>query len=275
MADDIFDDNEDLEEDLDDSVAGTDDSDDDSDGDFEGDFDDDEAQTTARVSKDLVRLTRSSRARRGKALRGGSDTLQSGDLQSGGLESDTFQSNALVGQLLIATPEMRDSNFDRAVIYLCEFSREGAMGLIINRPAPRLNFSEILRQLGIESDDTAPPIRVQTGGPVGSGHGFVLHSDDYFKESTLRLPDGVALTGTMDILRAISSGDGPRKSFLALGYAGWGAGQLDAELAQNAWLTADCDEDLLFNAALETRWSGALSRIGIRAGRLAPFSGTA
>ena len=153
---------------------------------------------------------------------------------------------------MIATPEMQDSNFARAVIYLCEFSREGAMGLIINRPAPRLNFSEILRQLGIDSDENAPPIRVQMGGPVGSGHGFVLHSDDYFKESTLRLPDGVALTGTMDILRAISSGDGPRKSFLALGYAGWGAGQLDAELAQNAWLTADCDEELLFNAALET-----------------------
>ncbi len=240
--DDIFDDDEVAEDD-------------------EGDFADEE-QNQARVSEDLVRLTRSSRARSPRLARSLSDGIPD-------------RGEDLVGRLLIATPEMQDSNFARAVIYLCEFSREGAMGLIINRPAPRLNFSEILRQLGIDSDENAPPIRVQMGGPVGSGHGFVLHSDDYFKESTLRLPDGVALTGTMDILRAISSGDGPRKSFLALGYAGWGAGQLDAELAQNAWLTADCDEELLFNAALETRWSGALSRIGIRAGRLSPFSGTA
>ena len=227
----------------------------------------------SRVSEDLVRLTRTLKARQGRT-RQGKDKAQKDFASAKMFEESPFE-ESLVGRLLIATPEMQDSNFSRAVIYLCEFSREGAMGLVINRPAPRLNFSEILRQLGIEANADSVAIRVQTGGPVGSGHGFVLHSDDYFKESTLRLPDGVALTGTMDILRAISNGAGPRKSFLALGYAGWGAGQLDAELAQNAWLTARCDEDLLFNEALETRWSGALARIGVRAGRLAPFSGRA
>ncbi|MGR4000976.1 MAG: YqgE/AlgH family protein [Alphaproteobacteria bacterium] len=183
--------------------------------------------------------------------------------------------DGLVGRLLIAMPSMRDENFHRSVICVCNYSREGAMGLVINRASQRMPFPVILEQLGIESGDSMREIRVQSGGPVGTGRGFVLHSDEYVRDSTVRLSRGVALTNTVDILRLISRGEGPARSFLALGYAGWGAGQLDSELASNAWLVTDSDPELLFEAALEERWTRAIRSLGVDPWRMSQFSGNA
>ncbi|MDA8001828.1 MAG: YqgE/AlgH family protein [Alphaproteobacteria bacterium] len=181
----------------------------------------------------------------------------------------------LVGRLLVAMPEMRDEHFRRAVICVCDHSSEGAMGLVINRASRRMSFPVILEQLGIEACERTREIRVQSGGPVGTGRGFVLHSDEYVRDSTVRLSRGVALTNTVDILRLISRGEGPERSFLALGYAGWGAGQLDGELASNSWLVIDSDPELLFGVALEDRWSAAIRSLGVDPRFVSQFSGRA
>jgi len=169
----------------------------------------------------------------------------------------------LAGQLLIAMPQMQDPRFSRAVVYLCAHSAEGAMGLVVNRLFDGITFSELLKQLGIESTPTCDQIRVHLGGPVEGGRGFVLHSTDYLHESSMVVEQGVALSATVDVLRAIAGGEGPRNSLLALGYAGWSAGQLDAEIRENAWLNVPADDLLLFGRDLDHKWEKAMNKLGV------------
>jgi putative transcriptional regulator len=173
-------------------------------------------------------------------------------------------SDSLKGQLLIAMPGMEDPRFERSVIYVCAHSESGAMGLVINKPADNITFPELMDQLGIDSTGGYEDIRVHFGGPVETSRGFVLHSADYhLSEATMKVSPHVGLTATVDILRALVGGHGPRHSLLALGYSGWGSGQLEAELRHNGWLHCPADEDLLFNVRLSDKWNAAMARIGI------------
>lgn len=169
----------------------------------------------------------------------------------------------LAGHLLVAMPGMPDPRFAKAVIYMCAHNDEGAMGLVINRAMADFTFPDLLKQLGITVAADMPSISVQFGGPVEQGRGFVLHSSDYVHESTLVVDADVALTATVDILKAIARGKGPSHSLLALGYAGWGPGQLDAEILQNGWLSVKADPGIVFNANLGAKWQQALSKLGI------------
>ena len=189
----------------------------------------------------------------------------------------------LTGQLLIAMPTMPDIRFARSVVYLCAHSEEGAMGLVVNQAFDAIDFPGLLKQLGIETEDSDhaknhvqdQAIRVQFGGPVEQGRGFVLHSADYVQESTMVVDDQVALTATVDILQSIATGKGPSKRLLALGYAGWGPGQLDDEILKNGWLTVESDPALLFNTDLDGKWEKALDKIGIRPEMLSDTAGHA
>jgi putative transcriptional regulator len=178
----------------------------------------------------------------------------------------------LAGQLLVAMPQMADSRFERSVIYMCAHSKDGALGLVVNRPFRRLTFPALLDQLDIESGPDTRPIRVLAGGPVEEGRGFVLHSDDYVREDTLKVEHGFALTATIEILKALAKGEGPQRSLLALGYSGWGPGQLEREISDNGWLNVPADAGLVFDDALDTKWERALAKL-----RLTPtsLSGTA
>lgn len=172
-------------------------------------------------------------------------------------------SGYLAGQMLIAMPQMRDPRFARSVVYVCAHSAEGAMGLVVNRLFEALTFSDLLEQLGIDPTPRCAQIRIHFGGPVESGRGFVLHSTDYVADSTLVVDDDVALTATIDVLKAMSEGTGPRQSMLALGYAGWSPGQLDQEILENVWLNVPPDADLLFGQELDSKWERAIGKLGI------------
>jgi putative transcriptional regulator len=166
------------------------------------------------------------------------------------------------GHLLAAMPGMPDPRFARTVIYMCAHTKDGAMGLVINKPFTQLSFPDLLDQLGIKAPPRAKAIRLRSGGPVESGRGFVLHSDDYMHEGTMPVLEGIALTATVDILKAMAEGGGPRRSLLALGYANWGPGQLENELTGNGWLTVPVDDDIVFDAELGTKWERALVKAG-------------
>ncbi|RAI45535.1 YqgE/AlgH family protein [Rhodoplanes roseus] len=189
----------------------------------------------------------------------------------------------LDGQMLIAMPSMRDERFARSLIYVCAHSSEGAMGIIVNQPAPNINFADLLVQLEvIPASDLIilPPragsVKVLRGGPVETGRGFVLHSADFFIEnSTLPIDDGICLTATLDILKAIARGDGPDSAVLALGYAGWAPGQLETEIQANGWLHCTADPDLIFGADTDRKYERALEKIGIHPGMLSSESGHA
>jgi putative transcriptional regulator len=193
------------------------------------------------------------------------------------------ENNYLDGQLLIAMPVMGDPRFERSVIYLCAHSSEGAMGIIVNRPAGSIDFPELLVQLDIikESDQIKLPgnaesMKVLKGGPVETGRGFVLHSSDFFiKDATLRIDDGICLTATVDILKAIANGAGPKHAILALGYAGWAPGQLENEIQGNGWLHCDADADLVFGDDVDEKYGRALRKIGIDPGMLSGEAGHA
>jgi len=181
----------------------------------------------------------------------------------------------LAGQLLIAMPGIGDPRFDKTVIYLCAHSEEGAMGLVVNREFDDLTFPDLLEQLNIEPAPHLSPIMVQFGGPVESGRGFVLHTQDYMHDGSLAVDDTIALTATVDILRAIAEGEGPEQHMLALGYAGWGPGQLDAEIRANGWLHVEADERLVFDADLDAKWEMAMGKIGIDPRMLSDSAGHA
>ncbi|NVJ69981.1 MAG: YqgE/AlgH family protein, partial [Alphaproteobacteria bacterium] len=153
-------------------------------------------------------------------------------------------STYLDSKLLLAMPNMNDPRFDRSVIYVCSHDESGAMGLVINQPFKSLTFPDLLEQLEIETTDPVPQLSIHTGGPVEPGRGFVLHSADYVQESTLVVSETLALTATVDILTALAQGKGPINHLLALGYAGWGSGQLEQEIQENAWLTAEADDEI-------------------------------
>jgi len=169
----------------------------------------------------------------------------------------------LTGQFLVAMPTMGDPRFERTVIYMCAHSADGAMGLVVNRVASEIDFPELLNQLEIETDGIKKSIPVLTGGPVEAGRGFVLHSMDYSQDSTLKVTDEVGLTATVDILRAIAEGEGPEKSLLTLGYAGWSSGQLDNEIQANGWLNVSSDTSILFDEDLNSKWDRAVRKVGV------------
>jgi putative transcriptional regulator len=177
--------------------------------------------------------------------------------------SDARKGGYLEGQLLLATPSIGDDRFARAVIYMCAHDRDHALGLVINRRLNSITFPQLLGQLEIKVNKPVKDIVVHSGGPVEEGRGFVLHSADYVQESTLIISETVALTATVDILRAIAVGEGPAHSLLALGYAGWGAGQLEREIQMNGWLHTEADDELVFHTELSQKWSRAMSKMGV------------
>ena len=181
----------------------------------------------------------------------------------------------LTGQLLVAMPQMRDPRFARSVIYMCAHSADCAMGLVVNRRVGSITFDDLLQQLNIGPNKRNDEIRIHFGGPVEQGRGFVLHSSDYLQSGSLRVDDQVALTATLDILKEMAAGGGPRRSLLALGYAGWGPGQLDAEIQANGWLSVSSDEALVFDADLDHKWERAIGKIGIDFSKLSGEAGHA
>jgi putative transcriptional regulator len=169
----------------------------------------------------------------------------------------------LTGQFLIAMPGMPDDRFQQTLIYVCAHGPEGAMGLVVNKLMDAISFPDLLEQLEITVPPEGEGIEVLFGGPVETGRGFVLHSPDYVHDGTMVVNDDVALTATVDVLKAIAGGDGPRQSLLALGYAGWGPGQLDDEIKDNGWLSVDADTELLFDTSVDSKWQGAMKKLGI------------
>ncbi len=199
------------------------------------------------------------------------------------MPSRTSEEGYLDGQLLVAMPVMSDPRFARSVIYLCAHSEDGAMGLVINQRAPHISFPDLLDRLGIVTSDAAAnltdavnSLSIHVGGPVETSRGFVLHSSDYFvNESTLPIEDGVCLTATIDILKAIATGHGPNRAILALGYAGWSPGQLESEIQANGWLNCPADLDLIFDPNIDSKYTRALAKIGVDPSHLVNDAGHA
>ncbi len=186
----------------------------------------------------------------------------------------------LTGRLLIATPEMGDPRFKSAVIYICSHDSSGAMGIVINKQVIKaggaLQLSDMLSNIGIEGDVRVANTPVLEGGPVDIDRGFVLHSADYFKtETSLKLSDTLSLTSTKDVLEALVKDGAPKKAMLAVGYSGWGAGQIERELQDNAWIVADTDEAIIFDTDLGGKWVKALASLGIRPEMLSRTGGSA
>ena len=184
---------------------------------------------------------------------------------------------SLTGQLLVSMPQMCDPFFARSLVYLCAYSKEtGAMGLIVNKTVDSLTIDELYAHLNIEPVmHSNRPQPVHFGGPVAPGNGFVLHSPDYREEETLCIDDAFAMTATVDILRARGKGGGPRHCLVALGYAGWGPGQLDAEIQANGWLVVAADTHLVFDDEDSSKWQRALAKLGVSPEMLSGDSGRA
>ena len=174
-------------------------------------------------------------------------------------KADTY----FTGQLLIAMPGMRDEQFYKTVIYICAHTDEGAMGLVLNQIIKGLSFPNLLEQLGIEETVNKGSVPIHFGGPVEAGRGFVLHSNEYRQDATLEVNDGIALTATVDVLKAIARDRGPKKSLLALGYAGWAPGQLEEEIRSNGWLQSPADKELIFGEDQATKWERSIEKIGV------------
>jgi len=167
------------------------------------------------------------------------------------------------GMMLIAMPAMADSRFAKSVVYICSHSEEGAMGIVVNQAIDQLRLPAVLEQLGIEGRGHPDDQPVHVGGPVESNRGFVLHSAEYRLDSTLVIDEAFALTATVEILRAIAEGNGPNRLVLALGYAGWAPGQLDAEIRDNGWLLAPGDADIVFDPDDDNKWNRALAKLKV------------
>jgi len=182
----------------------------------------------------------------------------------------------LEGKLLIALPGMTDERFAQTVIYMCAHSAKGAMGIVINKPIPGLSFAEVLKQLQIETKPLIGEFPILYGGPVETGRGFVLHSGDYEgSDSTLPVSEDISLTATLDILRALAEGRGPKQALFALGYAGWAPGQVETEFQRNGWLHCKADPSLVFGVDPEAKWRTALQRLGIGPSGLVADAGRA
>jgi putative transcriptional regulator len=184
--------------------------------------------------------------------------------------------NFLEGKLLIALPGMADPRFEKSVIFMCAHSLDGAMGIMINRAVEGLRFRELMDRLQLDTAPEARDMPVLYGGPVETGRGFVLHSGDYESaDSTLPVSEDISLTATVEILRAMGEGKGPRKALFALGYAGWGPGQIEDEIRANGWIHCDTDSGLLFDVDLGAKWSNALRKLGIEVSGLSAHTGQA
>ncbi len=198
-----------------------------------------------------------------------------------------IKASYLDGQLLLAMPGMTDPRFDHSVIYICSHSAEGAMGLVVNSAAANIDFPGLLEQLDVDHDpdlligaDDASghcdhEIILHAGGPVEVGRGFILHSADYIQDSTLVISQTVALTATVDILAAIANGEGPKDFIIALGYTGWGKGQLEEEIGRNSWLNIEPDDQLLFRTDLDLKWPRAMAKLGVDISMLSSHTGNA
>jgi putative transcriptional regulator len=191
--------------------------------------------------------------------------------------STSANSIELTGKLLIAMPQMTDSRFANSVVFLCQHSADGAMGLIINKPMPEVSFAEMLAQLEIDGSESAPNMPICYGGPVGSRRGFVLHSAEYegWRKDGLKVNQSFAMTATLDVLEDIANRRGPEQALMTLGYAGWGAGQLESEIQHNGWLTTDATEDLVFDRQMEQKWQAALATLGVNPVMLSTEAGNA
>jgi len=180
------------------------------------------------------------------------------------------------GQLLLALPGIGDPRFDRVVVAMCLHDEAGAMGITINQPHPSVHLGDVLRELGLTA--STPQVRdapIYVGGPVEPGRGFVLHSADYSSAATVDIGGHWSMTGTRDILQALAEGRGPQQWLVALGYAGWAAGQLEEELRQHGWLAAPAQEALLYEMPAENRWAAAYAGLGINVSHLSAQSGHA
>ncbi|MBI1954190.1 MAG: YqgE/AlgH family protein [Proteobacteria bacterium] len=173
------------------------------------------------------------------------------------------QRASLAGKLLVAMPFMVDPRFKHSVIFVCGHDDKGAMGIVLNKVLSTITFTELLEQVDLKVPSGIPSLPVHYGGPVEMGRGFVLHTPDYLHEATVLIPGGFAITATLDILAAIAIGKGPSKAILALGYAGWSAGQLEYEIQNNSWLTVDPTYDLVFENDLDQKWTQAYTALGI------------
>lgn len=187
--------------------------------------------------------------------------------------------HSIKGQLLVAMPQMNDPRFHRAVIFIGAHDAKGAMGMVINNPLPSPDFADVLRQVGISPkkplDDDLAAMPVRAGGPVEAIHGFLLHSSDFSQKDTIHIDDLFSISGTIDSLRAIVGGDRPEKMLFTLGYAGWGAGQLERELQDNVWLTCPSTLDLVFCTRPEDMWDKAFATIGVNPAMISGFAGRA
>lgn len=181
----------------------------------------------------------------------------------------------LTGQLLIAMPAMADPNFHRTVTYICEHSEHGALGLIINRPLD-IDLGEVFQQLSMTAHDPELASRpILRGGPVQMDRGFVIHGSEHTWETTANIADSIQVTTSQDILTAMAAGDGPTQAMVALGYAGWGAGQLEYEITENAWLSAPATRQILFDTPFDDRWADAAALLGIDLATLSTDAGHA
>ena len=187
----------------------------------------------------------------------------------------TSPAASLVGRFLVAAPSMPDEQFQKSVIFVCKHDGEGALGIIVNNKVDDLPLDQVYKQLGIEQATEAAERPVLFGGPVEPSRGLVLHSADYRRDETLLIEGGMALTASLEILRDMAGGQGPKHAWLALGHSGWAPGQLDREMQDNAWLVAEGDADLVFDLDLDAKWQRALDRLsgkGGLAGRFDPAS---
>ncbi len=195
---------------------------------------------------------------------------------TGMTKTDVEEIPFLDGKFLVAMPGMGDPRFEHAVIFMCAHTPEGAMGLMINRPAQNLDFPKLMEQLDIIGTGVADGTEVMFGGPVEHGRGFVLHSTDYFAESgTMAINDDFAMTATMDVLRDIAAGKGPEQRLLCLGYSGWGPGQLEGEIQANGWLICDAAPEIVFGTPVPERWSAAMKSLGFDPAMLSAEGGRA
>lgn len=181
----------------------------------------------------------------------------------------------LEGQLLVATPQVQGDLFAQSVIYLFVHNEEGAMGLIVNRPLDQIDAAEVLEQLDITPLPMMRDLPVMHGGPVEEQRGFLLHSGDYESETSMRHPSGLSVTASAATLRDIAKNHGPRQRLLLLGYAGWGAGQLEAEMEQNSWISVPASPEIIFHDDHDAKWSLAAASLGIDMSRLSPTAGHA
>jgi putative transcriptional regulator len=180
----------------------------------------------------------------------------------------------LTGQLLISMPSQEDERFEKSVIYMCAHSKDGAMGIIINKKIDYDLYPDLLQQLGIDNPLIGKKLYIRYGGPVESGRGFVLHSDEFIRKETLTIDKGIALTSTSEFFDDLSKGNGPKNSILALGYAGWGPGQIESELISNSWMTLRTDSNFIFDESVSNKWNDAYNILGVDPNKLSQFSGS-